>query len=99
MAAARCSAAASGMLTRALLPLNDSAAPNRPAAVQVALAIEPLLPNPDMSPTAVPAASLNPNARTKPPGDALDTVTVTALEVVALPPVSRARAVRTWVPF
>src|SRR5262249_32950650 len=38
-------------------------------------------------------------AATRPLGTALETVTVTESEVLVLPPVSRATAVRTWSPF
>ena len=54
-----CSEAASGTVTRALVPLNTSALPNLPALVQVAPLIVPLLLLPEVSATVVPLPSLN----------------------------------------
>ncbi len=54
-----CSEAALGTVTRALVPLNASALPNLPAAVQVAPLIVPLLLLPEVSATVVPLPSLN----------------------------------------
>ena len=56
----RSSEAASATVTQALVPLNDSAAPNLPAAVHVALEIVPALPWPDASATCTPLPWLNP---------------------------------------
>src|SRR5438128_8282229 len=84
----RSSDAASGTVTWLAVPSNDSAAPNFPAASHVVLAVVPLLPLPEASPTVVPAASLNPYAATRPDpggGGAFATVTVTAAEVPVLP--------------
>src|SRR5262249_49121967 len=89
----------SGMSTRALVPLKDRAPPYLPAVVQVAPLMVPLFPEPELSVTVVPLPSLKPRARTRPLGAALETVTVTVAEVVVFPLVSRARALRTWVPF
>jgi hypothetical protein len=50
----------SGTVTRLLLPLNDSAAPYRPLAFQVAPEMVPLLLFPETSCTTVPLPSLNP---------------------------------------
>src|SRR5262245_59267151 len=63
MPVVRCSDAASGMVTIAFEPLNDSALSNFPV-VHVALAIVPVLPLPDRSATVVPAPSLNAYAAT-----------------------------------
>src|SRR4051812_14998640 len=59
------SVAASGTVTRAVVPLNDSAPPDLPAAVHVAPVIVPVLPFPDASLTVVPVPSLNAYAATK----------------------------------
>ena len=50
------------LVTRLFVPLKDSAAPNRPDAVQVADVMAPLRPWPEASAVTVPAASLNPYA-------------------------------------
>ena len=49
MPVVRCSDDESGTLTRALVPLNDSAFPNLPEAVHVAFASVPVFPLPDES--------------------------------------------------
>ena len=54
------------MLTRALVPLNDSAPPYLPDADQVVFDVVPLLPVPEASPTVVPLPSLNEYAATRP---------------------------------
>ena len=54
----RWSAAASATVTRDELPLNDSAPPNFPPAVHVALVSAPVRPLPDASTAVVPAPSL-----------------------------------------
>ena len=54
----RSSEAESGISTRLVLPLKDSAAPYRPEALQVPLLIVPLLLLPDTSVTTVPVPSL-----------------------------------------
>ena len=48
----------SATVTQALVPLNDSAPPYLPEAVQVALARVPVLPLPEASPAVVPLPSL-----------------------------------------
>ena len=70
MPVVRCSAAASGIVTSALVPLNCSALPYLPVVAQVAFAIVPVLPLPDASVTVVPDPSSNPYAATKPDGAA-----------------------------
>src|SRR5512135_1695541 len=66
MPAVRCSEAESGMVTRALVPLNTSALPDLPALVHVAFAIVPVFPFPDASATVVPVPSLNEYAAIRP---------------------------------
>ena len=66
MPVVRCSAAASGIVTSALDPLNCSALPYLPVAAQVVLVTVPVLPLPDWSVTVVPDPSSNPYAATKP---------------------------------
>jgi hypothetical protein len=56
----RCSEAESGMLTRALVPLKESAFPYLPLVVQVAPLIVPVLALPDASTTVVPEPSSKP---------------------------------------
>src|SRR6185295_11419343 len=90
---------ASGTLTRLLVPLNESAPPYLPLVDQLVFDAVPTLPVPEKSVTDAPAPSLNARARIKPVGTAFETVTVTVVEIVEFPPVSRARAVRTWVPL
>ena len=53
-------------MTRALVPLNDSAPPYLPDADQVVFDVVPLLPVPEASPTVVPLPSLNEYAATRP---------------------------------
>ena len=55
-----CSELLPGIVTRLLVPLNESALPNLPAVVQVAPEIVPLLPFPEASVTVVPVPSSNP---------------------------------------
>ena len=55
-----------GIVTKAFEPLNTSALPYLPEAVQVALVVLPLLPVPEESVTVVPAPSLNEYAATNP---------------------------------
>src|SRR4051812_13370331 len=86
-------------LTRLLEPLNDSAPPYLPLVDQVVFDVVPTLPLPEKSVTDAPAPSLNARARIKPVGTAFETVTVTGVEIVEFPPVSRTRAVRTWLPL
>ena len=66
----RCSEAASGTVTSALVPLNCSALPYLPVAAQVAPVIVPVLPFPDASATVVPEPSSKPYAATRPVGAA-----------------------------
>src|SRR5262245_23505472 len=54
----------SGTLMRAFVPLKTSPPPKRPAAVQVAFWIVPVLPEPDASATVVPVPSPNEYAAT-----------------------------------
>ena len=54
------------MLTRAFVPLKDSAPPYLPDADQVVFDVVPLLPVPEASPTVVPLPSLNEYAATRP---------------------------------
>ncbi len=65
MPVVRSSDAASGIVTRALVPLNVSALPYFPAVVHVAFASVPEFPLPDASATVVPDPSLNAYAATK----------------------------------
>jgi hypothetical protein len=81
-AVVRCSAAVSGTLTTAELPLNDSAPPYLPAAVQVAFAMLPAFPDPDASATVVPLPSLKAYAATI--GHALIVAVVVAVVVVSV---------------
>ena len=62
----RCSDAASGIVTSALVPLNFSAPPYLPVVAHVALVSVPVLPFPDASVTVVPDPSSNPYAATNP---------------------------------
>src|SRR3954451_6392668 len=90
----RSSVAASATDTRLDVPLNRSAAPNRPAGTHVAPAIVPMLPFPDASPAVEPAPSSNPYAATSPAGTAaFETLTVTGADSVEFPAPSRATAV------
>src|SRR5690349_9683101 len=92
MAVVRCSDAASGMSTRALLPLKDRALPNLPAVLQVAPPTSvPVLPLPDRSATVVPVPSLKPYAATR-PGVVAGVVALATLEYgLRLPAASVAR--------
>src|SRR5262249_29289383 len=79
----RCSEAESGIETRALVPLKESASPNLPDVVHVALVIVPVLPFPEASATDVPDPSSNPYAATRfgvlaSPGRGKATTAVTA---------------------
>src|SRR4051812_36262325 len=96
----RSSDAASATVTHALVPLNESAPPNLPAAAHVALEIVPVLPCPGGSVVWTPAPSLKPNAATRPVGVCVvfDTKTSTAA-VAALPAASRPIAVSVCIPF
>jgi hypothetical protein len=58
--------AESGIVTQLLVPLNESAPPKRPEALQVAPLIVPVLPLPDASAVVPPPPSLNPYAATSP---------------------------------
>src|SRR4030095_6140788 len=58
--------AESVMVTRAEVPLNTRAVPKRPAVVQVAPLMVPVLPLPDRSVTVVPVPSLKAYAATRP---------------------------------
>src|SRR5262245_58924941 len=62
------SEAESEIVTRLLVPLNESAPPNLPPFVQVAFTREPSFPLPDASPAVVPLPSSKPNAATRPAG-------------------------------
>src|SRR5262249_37686008 len=78
----------------------DSADPNLPDAVQVALEIVPVLPCPDASFTWTPLPSLNPKAATRPLGfcPLFSTSTCTS-DDDELPAASRATAVSACGPF
>src|SRR5215468_8255924 len=87
----RCSDAASGTVTNALVPLNCSAFPYFPAAAQVAFAIVPRFPFPDASATVDPDPSSNPYAATS-PDDPAGVVALAVLEYgLRLPAASVAR--------
>src|SRR5271166_6326893 len=66
MPVVRWSEVASGMVRSAFVPLKTRASPYLPEVVQVALAIVPLLPLPEVSVTVVPVPSLNEYAATRP---------------------------------
>src|SRR6476646_901044 len=66
----RCSDVESGIVTRELVPLNDSAPPNLPAVDQVVFETVPLFPFPDESATVAPEPSLKEYAATRPDGAA-----------------------------
>ena len=99
----RRSDALSGIETKLLEPLNESALPKRPVVIRVAPVIVPLLPVPERSVTVAPDGSSKPYAATSPGpgggGGALETVTLTAAEVVVFPAASRATAVNECVPL
>src|SRR5947209_3719446 len=87
----RCSDAASGTVTSALVPLNCNAPPYFPDADHVAFVIVPLLPFPDASVTVVPEPSSNPYAATNPLG-AAGVVALAVLEYgLGFPAASMAR--------
>jgi hypothetical protein len=101
MAVVRCKLAESFTVTQLLVPLNDNALPNFPAALHVALLIVPLFPFPETSLTVVPLPSLNPYADTNPEGGGgvvLLTDTEIAVLVVWLFAPSLARAVMLYGP-
>ena len=62
----RCSAAASAIVTREVVPLNTSALPYLPLVVHVAFVMAPLCPLPDTSASVAPVPSLNAYAATSP---------------------------------
>src|SRR3954469_8832341 len=62
----RCSAAASAIVTREVVPLNTSALPDFPPLVHAAFVMVPVCPLPDTSESVAPAPSLNAYAATKP---------------------------------
>ena len=66
IAEVNCSDAEFGTLTRALVPLKESAPPYLPDVDHVVLDVVPLLPVPEASPTVVPLPSLNEYAATRP---------------------------------
>src|ERR1700704_6047151 len=78
IAVVRCSDGASGTVTHADRPSNDSALPYLPA-VQVAFATLPAFPDPELSATVSPVPSLNAYAATRP-----DVVLVIAVASLAL---------------
>jgi hypothetical protein len=86
-----------------LEPLNESALPKRPVVILAAPVSVPLLPVPERSLTVAPDGSSKPYAATSPGpgggGGALETVTLTAADVVELPAASRATAVSECVPL
>src|SRR5262245_9182867 len=65
IALVRCSEAASGIVTNALVPLNDNPPPYIPV-VHVAPVMAPVFPLPDASATLIPVPSLNAYAATTP---------------------------------
>ncbi len=85
---------------RSLTPSNDAAPPNWPLVhvVPTVVAVRLL---PDESVASVPEVSLRAYATRRPAGEApvLVTVTVTELDVVVFPLVSRATAVSVWEPL
>src|SRR5947209_1137505 len=89
----------SATVTQALVPLNARASPYFPAVDHVAFESVPVRPFPVASAVVTPEPSSNPYAATRPGTATLLTVTVTDADVVVFPAPSRARAVRTWVPF
>src|SRR4051812_17886584 len=94
MPSVRSRSAAPATVTHALVPLNDSAEPNLPAAVHVALLIVPGWALPRASTAVVPEPSLKPHAATRPfPLTTFSTSTPTGADVVRLPNRSRATAV------
>jgi hypothetical protein len=97
MAPVRWREAESATDTMLLVPLNDRAPPNFPEAVHVALAIVPLFPFPDESPSVLPLPSLNPYAATRVFEE--ETVTLTPADAgPRFPLSSTARALMTTVP-
>ena len=83
-----------GTVTLALVPLNTSAFPYRPAVVHVAPLSVPVLLFPDASMTVVPEPSLNPYAATRPVGGGgwLNVVALAMSEYpLRFPPASVAR--------
>jgi hypothetical protein len=74
-----------------LLPLNESALPNLPAAAHVAFVIVPLLLLPDWSATVVPLPSSNAHAPTRPGGGPFGTKALTSFDgELVLPALSSA---------
>src|SRR4051795_8370131 len=86
-----CSEAELGTLTRALVPLNESAPPYLPAAVQAALASEPALPFPELSATVVPAPASKEYAATSPEAAVFVVLLVVVEKGPRLPAASVAR--------
>src|SRR6478672_1086722 len=79
----------SATVTQLLVPLNIRAPPNLPAEVQEVLLTVPVRLWPEESLAVVPAASSKPQAPTRPATTvALETVTMTSADVVALPAAS-----------
>src|SRR3954464_15973148 len=90
----------SGMVTQLLEPLKERALPNRPAVVQVALAIVPFKFLPEESVARVPTPSSKPQEPTSPATTVkCDRVKETPADVRALPAASRARAVTVCGPL
>src|SRR3954454_12739612 len=93
----------SGIDTKLVEPLNESALPNLPVVMRVAPVIVPVFPAPERSVTVGPDASSNPYAATSPEagggGGPLETVTLTGADVVEFPAASRATAVSECVPL
>src|SRR3954463_14743695 len=82
----------SATVTQALAPLNERAPPKRPAVVHDAFETAPLSAWPVESDAVVPLVSSKPQAPTRPVVTvALETVTLTAADVVGFPARSRAR--------
>src|SRR4051812_5328744 len=100
--AVRSSEFESATVTMLSTPLKDSAPPNLPPVERVAPVIVPGLLEPELSVAVVPDSSSKPSAVTRPVGGGgavFDTVTATVVDVVVLPPASRATAVRLWLPL
>ena len=68
IAVVRFNSGAWAIVTSALLPLNTNALPNLPDVVQVALAIDPVLPLLEASAVVGPVPSPNPYTATSPDG-------------------------------
>src|SRR2546430_12696878 len=93
IAVVRCKEAASGIVTFALVPLNESAFPYLPNVVHVAPLIAPLCPLPEASAAVVPEFSSKPYAATRVDAPAC-VVALATFEVG--PRLPAASIARTW---